>query len=167
MPATYEPIQTTTLGGSAASISFTSIPSTYTDLRLVFTGIGANNGMAIGLQYNNDTSTNYSTTFFYGNPAASYRQTSQARINLADTSNIAGLDNVRISNWTIDILSYASTSLNKTCIFRGNQTYWNTLNAGVGLWRSTSAIDRIDFVSNLSNQYGSGTTVTLYGIKAA
>jgi hypothetical protein len=35
MPATYEPIATTTLGTAAAFITFSSIPATYTDLRLV------------------------------------------------------------------------------------------------------------------------------------
>lgn len=166
MASTYEPIATTTLGSSSATISFTSIPATYTDLRLVFVGKGANNGMAIGLQYNADTGTSYSTTFLYGNPAAAYRQINQARINLADTSNIAGLDNVTPSIWTIDILAYTS-AINKTCVFKGGQIYWNTLNVGVGLWRSTSTINQIDFISNSSNQYASGTTVTLFGILKA
>ena len=38
MPATYEPIATTTLGSAAASITFSSIAGTYTDLRLVMVG---------------------------------------------------------------------------------------------------------------------------------
>jgi hypothetical protein len=32
MPATYEPIATTTLGTAAATITFSSIPATYSDL---------------------------------------------------------------------------------------------------------------------------------------
>ena len=38
MPATYEPIASTTLGASAAAIEFTSIPGTYTDLVVVLQG---------------------------------------------------------------------------------------------------------------------------------
>jgi hypothetical protein len=38
MPATYEPIATTTLGGAAATITFSSISSAYTDLRIVLVG---------------------------------------------------------------------------------------------------------------------------------
>jgi hypothetical protein len=167
MPATYEPIATQTLGSAASTITFSSIPATYTDLRLVFVGKSeTTNGMAIGLQYNGDTNTNYSTTFLYGNATASYREINQPRINLASTVNVAGLDNVSLSMWEIDILSYTS-AVHKTCMFSGGQNYWNVVNEGVSLWRSTATINQISFVSNSTNNYAIGTTVTLYGIKAA
>ena len=41
MATTYEPIATTTLGSAAASITFSSIAGTYTDLRLVLSLIPA------------------------------------------------------------------------------------------------------------------------------
>jgi hypothetical protein len=41
MAITYEPIATTTLGSAAASVTFSSISGSYTDLVLVVTGIGA------------------------------------------------------------------------------------------------------------------------------
>jgi hypothetical protein len=165
MATTYEKIATTTLGSSSATITFSSIPATYTDLRIVFLGTLSTYG-SLAMQFNSDTSSNYSATFLYGNPASSYRQTSQVRLNLTDTGNVAGLDATNACLYTIDIFSYASSTF-KTSLFQGGVDYFATLNTGVGLWRSTSAINTIQFLSNGSNQYGTGTSVTIYGIKVA
>jgi hypothetical protein len=166
MAATYEKIQSTTLGSSSASISFTSIPSTYTDLRLVFIGTNSAGG-TLAIQYNNDTATNYSTTYAYGNATASYKQNNKPRINITDDVNVAGLGpSGNPSSYTIDILSYTGSGY-KTCLFQGGVKYYNVVNVGVGLWRDTAAINRIDFITSGSSQYNTGTSVTIYGIKAA
>ena len=65
-------------------------------------------------------------------------------------------------------MNYSNTTTNKTVLARGNNasdaSYPGT-EAFVGLWRSTAAINRIDFSSN-SKTWNAGT-FTLYGIKAA
>jgi len=61
MPATYEPIATTTLGSAAATITFSSIPATYTDLVIVFAGTATANLNPL-MSFNSDSGTNYSTT---------------------------------------------------------------------------------------------------------
>jgi hypothetical protein len=66
MPATYEPISTTTLGSAVASVTLSSIPATYTDLVLVFNGSAASSGGAMRTQINSDTATNYSGTNISG-----------------------------------------------------------------------------------------------------
>lgn len=163
MASTYEPIATTTLSSSTPTITFSSIPATYTDLKLVFTGKATTSSTYFGAQFNSDTSSNYSTLFLYGNATAAYSQANRSQINFADTTNVAGLDNVKYSVWTVDILSYTS-AIWKTCLFRGGEDYWGVTNAGAGTWRSTSAINRIDL---LANEFGSGTVVTLFGILKA
>ena len=64
MPKTYEPIATTSLPSGGASITFSSIPQTYTDLVLTTSGLAqTGGGGSIALKFNNDTlasSTNYS-----------------------------------------------------------------------------------------------------------
>jgi hypothetical protein len=170
MPATYEPIATTTLGSAAASISFTSIASSWTDLRLVLVARGdSGSGINFALQtrFNSDTGTNYSWTQIYGDgsSALSSRATSQ---DYGYGGGIAGPTSPA-GTWslsTLDIFSYAG-STNKTFMYTtsNDQNGAGYVNRGVTLWRSTSAITRIDLTTNTS--FATGTTATLYGIKNA
>jgi hypothetical protein len=60
MATTYEPIATTTLGTAAASITFSSIPATYTDLRLVVMCKLLAHQLLM-FRFNSDTGSNYLT----------------------------------------------------------------------------------------------------------
>ena len=61
--ATYTPIATQTPGSNTASISFSSIPGTYTDLVLVIdNAFTASGGYSYSLSFNDDTASNYSNT---------------------------------------------------------------------------------------------------------
>jgi len=66
MPTTYEPIATTTLSTATASVTFSSISGTYTDLRLVIFALGATSDYPY-VEINSDTGTNYSKTVLYEN----------------------------------------------------------------------------------------------------
>ena len=164
MPATYEPIATTTLGSAATEIDFTSIGGSYTDLRLVVVVNGAATGDA-QIRFNADTASNYSCTDIYGDgaTATSARRTSQTKIEL-DQDNFAS-GNVVL--YQIDIFSYAG-STNKTILYSwsADKNGSGYVQSGVGLWRNTSAITSIKFYA-ATNSLGSGTTATLYGILKA
>ena len=73
-------ISSQTLGGATASVTFSSIPSTYNDLKLVVSAKGDSiqNWVKINLNLNSDTATNYSDTNLVGNSSAvtTSRQTS-------------------------------------------------------------------------------------------
>lgn len=165
--ATYEPLATTTLGSAASSITFSSIPSTYTDLRIVF--VFKNNAAGIiypGIQFNSDTGTNYSSTILYGNgtSAASTYSTNYTSL----WRNVEYTTDAYPSLYTLDIFSYAGSTY-KTAL-----TSKNSDNNGsgavvreVGLWRSTAAINSISIVDNGVRQFAAGTTATIWGIKAA
>jgi hypothetical protein len=159
MPTTYEKIATNTLGSAAASVTFSSIPATYTDLVLVIAG-GTTVNTDIYFEFNGDTATNYSRTYLAGDGAAvaSGRNTSVTSI----PSFYIGSGQ---STCYAHIMSYANTNVNKTILTRSSSVGVFVV-SNVGLWRSTAAINSIKvFVSgtNLS----SGNTFTLYGIKAA
>lgn len=170
MPATYEPIATTTLGSAASSITFSSIPNTYTDLKVVLVARSNDTGTPredLYLRFNGDTATNYSTTILYGQDGSvgSFRQTSQARINCY--TGLPGTSG-QFSLTMVDVFSYAG-STNKTCLISVNNdqnTVGGEVNAQVGLYRSTSAITSITFLPQ-TNSFDTGTTATLYGILKA
>lgn len=161
MPSTYEPVATTTLGTSAATITFSSIPNTYTDLIMVFRGnndAGANRAGYI--RFNGDSGTNYSYTLVQGD-GSSVASGRDSNIAQSFFANVLGADTVAITQ----IMNYAKTTTFKTFLSRGNSASTVT-QAIVGLWRSTSAINSITLSLN-ANNYASGTNVTLYGVKSA
>lgn len=161
MTATYEPIATTTLGSNAASYTFSSIPSTYTDLVLVASIKGTTNDQIVRVRFNSDTGSNYSTTSLIGtgSSAVSQRQTTQTSIRIAHLNSNSNFDPHIVS-----INNYANTTTYKSTLARENSVTVG-VSATVGLWRSTSAVTSIEIFRENSNMV-TGSTLTLYGIKA-
>ena len=161
MAATYEPIATTTLGSAVTSVTFSSISQAYTDLVIVFNGTvsSADNNAA---EFNNENSNQlYSVTRLYGNGSGtvgSNRSTSQNSMQLGEMATVQSTDIIQIFN-------YSNTTTYKTVISSGRNTTGFLKNT-VGLFRSTSAITTIKIMTGGAN-YQTGSTFTIYGIKAA
>ena len=169
MAKTYEPIATTTLGSAQSSITFSSIPSTYTDLILVAGSLGMNNAGSAGkVRFNGDTGSNYSDTVLLGtgSSASSYREANANNIRVYGF-NVGPTGSGNNDNVIVHIQNYANSTTYKTVVCRSNITQVE-LAAVVGLWRSTSAITSVTFVAyNGTDTFTTGSTFTLYGIKAA
>lgn len=155
----YEVISTQTLGSAAATVTFSSIPQTYTDLVLIASSAGSADVDIYG-RLNGDTGSNYSGTRVYGNGsvAGSDRESSQTRMQLglsrsAQTTNILQINN------------YSNTTTYKTVFNRSTEAGYSTI-AWVCLWRSTAAISTV-LLYPASGNFNTGSTFTLYGIKAA
>ena len=165
--ATYVPIQTYTLASASSPVTFSSIPSTYTDLVLISSVLGVT-GTSYSLQatVNSDSATNYSVTWLLGNgtAASSSRTTSAASMYLGQLTGYLTTDSpmTAITNFS----NYANTTTYKTMLSRGNNAGTDT-EAIVGLWRSTAAINRIDLSLASGTSFQIGSTFTLYGILAA
>lgn len=166
---TYTAIATQTLGTAAASVTFSSIPSTYTDLVLVVQTKQSVASSYSGIQFNSDTGTNYSNTLLYGNGS------SAGSVRGSNNPKIYPLFNTyeSTSNWmisTINIMNYANTSINKTVILRANDSSQVT-QAVVGTWRNTGAITSITYGTQTDGGgtagLAAGSTFSLYGIAAA
>jgi hypothetical protein len=159
---TYVAIAEQTLGSVATSVTFSSIPSTYTDLVIVYDGTTASNAYP-SIRFNGDTGTNYSATVIRGNGSAagSTRFSSANEMDIAMGSPLSTSQN----NIIIQVMNYSNTTTYKTVLARTNNASVET-GAGVGLWRSTSAINSITIKTNSPN-FAIGSTFSLYGIKAA
>lgn len=161
MPTTYEPIATTTLGSNTTEISFTSIPSTYTDLVLILNTKFVT-AQSLTLRLNSDTASNYSNTQLYGTgtSALSVRNTGNSYMFLAAIS----------TEWSTNIFNfnnYSNTTTNKTVLVRQSPGIYDVA-ANIGLWRSTAAISTIAIQAfTTTTNFVTGTVATLYGIKAA
>lgn len=170
MASTYTPIATTTLGASASSVTFSGISGSYTDLVLIASAGTVTGNDNIGLRVGNgsaDSGSNYSVTVLTGNgtAAASDRQSNQTSI-LTDYYGSIGTT-MNAYPHIINIMNYSNTTTYKTVLMRANRADSGT-DAIVGLWRSTSAINYIYlFPRGGSLSFNTGSTFTLYGIKAA
>ncbi len=158
----YVKIAETTLSSAAATITFSSIPSTYTDLRVVLVQLTSVDGTSTTMRLNSDSSALYSETDLggYGTSAFSQRSTN------ATAFQIGGTDGTTIPGFkTVDIFSYAG-STNKTVLktVQRDRNGSGGVEASVGLYRSTSAITSITFLVG-SGTFNAGTVATLYGIK--
>jgi hypothetical protein len=168
MPTTYEPIATTTLGSAQSSVTFSSISGTYTDLVIMANVKTATPPYQPILRFNSDTGTNYSATAVSGNgsSAVSSRHTNQNGIYVNPGAGVGGTVG-NFMPWIISVQNYSNTTTNKTVIARFNNPD-AIVNALVGLWRNTNAITSISLVAESgSGDFQSGSTFTLYGIKAA
>jgi hypothetical protein len=158
---TYTLISGTTLTTTAASVTFSSIPATYTDLILVVNPTYAINADA-SITFNGDTANNYSSTYLTGNgtSATSGRFSTMPRIYL-DQINTG----TTIVQYNASIMDYANTTTFKTVLSRYGGTT-KGVEAVVGLWRSTAAITSV-LVDGGGANFTSGSTIRLYGIEAA
>jgi hypothetical protein len=171
MPNTYVALNSFTVTTPVASISFNSIPQTYTDLVLVAQGrtttSGGNSDIIIGL--NGDYSGIYSRlwtststgsnshvtgyNFNFGGMLTSYMTGGGAAAN-------------QFSNDVTHIMNYANTTTFKPYICKnlvGNGGTFFT----VGQYNSRNAISSMTITSLDSTNFATNTTFALYGITAA
>lgn len=165
MAITYSTIATTTLSSAASSITFSSIPNTYTDLVLIISTLGAT-GDYVSIRFNGDTSTNYSWNFIGSDGGVAYatRGLSQTQGRVGNSMNSASSPNTTI----VDIFNYASSSW-KGILSKGNSDISGSgeLRRYVNTWRSTNAINTILLRGDAGANFAIGTTATLYGILKA
>jgi len=167
MATTFVKIQTITAGSAVASIEFTSIPQTYTDLQIV-ASIRCN--VAFGAEeYNaqfNGTTTNLSYRRVVGVPNTG--AVSSDTFNLGYVNGNSATAST-FSNTQIYIPNYTSSnfkSFSQDSITEDNATATRP-NFTAGLWSNTAAITSVKLISTTSATIMQYSTATLYGIKSS
>ena len=166
----YESIATTTVGaGGAATVTFSSIPQTYTHLQIRFIGRRTTTGLDnTRLNFNSDTGANYKPTHYIigdGSAVSAGTSSSNAFALTFYTSGSDATSGIFGANVT-DILDYTNTNKYKVGrILSGVDL--NGSGAAVFssfLWMSTSAITNIVLTPNSGN-FAEYSSFALYGIK--
>lgn len=175
--SSYESIATATGTGSSATITFSSIPSTFKHLQIRGIARGTANGGTTPLTYyincNSDTGSNYAYHRLQGDgaTASALGQATQTKIYMGVYADSGYSANI-MGTMVVDILDYGSTSKYKT--FRAisgvddnSGTTGSQISLRSGLWMSTSAISTIAITNNGGDNFSTSTTFALYGIKEA
>lgn len=173
MANTYTLIASNTLTSNATSVTFSSIPGTYTDLvvRVSARNTAPGTYEAFRIEFNGSSTAVYSNTYALGNgSAASSGRDSNNSFISAPYSNGNGATSNTFSSHEIYIPSYTVSQNKPLSVFSATETNASTANAAwtgitAGLWRNTSAITQITFVSPGGYDYVSGSSFWLYGIK--
>jgi hypothetical protein len=160
----YESIQTVTVGsGGASSISFTSIPSTYSHLQIRVIARSSSNPQ-VNLRFNSDSGSNYTEHQVGGNGTAASAY-GAGSLNLMPQGPVASTTSV-FAGFVIDILDYANTNKFKT--IRGLNGYDQNGSGFIGLysnlWRNTAAVSNIELLANVGS-FAQYSSFALYGIK--
>ena len=176
MPTTYTLISSNVLTSSAASITFSAIPATYTDLVL---RVSARDDLAqvsesLKIILNSDTATNYSATYLTGNGSAaasgrdsgagSAAQRMQGRFSVSNSATSSTFGNMEIY-----FSNYTSTGTKISSIFGVAETNATAANmaATASQYRGGSAISNIEITSIGGGNFVSGSSFYLYGISNA
>jgi hypothetical protein len=171
MPSTYTLISSNTLTSTTSSITFSAIPSTFTDLVVRISARGSNSavGTQLGVRYNNNTSTIYSNTYLTGNGAAASStnlsanngdEVNNGTSGNSSTSNTFGLTEIYIPNYTVS----ANKPISWFTVSENNATTAH-ITTSASLFRDTTAISSL--VINYNQSLLSGSSFYLYGIKSS
>jgi hypothetical protein len=174
--SSYESIATATGTGSSATVSFTSIPSTFTHLqiRAIARDTSAiNDSYGAKLKINSDAGSNYASHYIAGNGSVvttGSQGTSITPPNCMQTAG-GGMSASIYSAIIIDFLDYKNTNKYKTVrVLTGiepNSTTGDTIALQTALWMNTNAITQIDITSDSGGNWTTDTQFALYGIRGA
>ena len=161
----YESIATTTLGSATASVTFSSIPATYTHLQI--RGFARSTvDSQLDTTFNSDTGANYSyhSILGYGSGVEASGGANTTKIIMEAMTNTASV----FTGYIIDILDYANTNKYKTTRnlagFDSNGGGRVSLNSGN--WRNTNAITSVTLTAR-DTTFAQYSQFALYGIKGS
>jgi hypothetical protein len=169
-PPAYESIATTTVSTSVSSVTFSSIPSTYTHLQLRW--IARSDRAAtqdfVDIRLNSDTGANYAAHLLYGDGAAAsaaayVSNTSVGLVFMPAASSTGSVFGVGV----MDILDYTNTNKYTTTRVLGGADINGSgrIVLGSGVWMNTAAVTTLTIITDNASTYTQYSKFALYGIK--
>ena len=162
----YIALATTTLGSTASSVTFSSIPTSVNGVALRDLIIVARMIPTVAnfpyLRFNGDTGNNYNRVGMAGQGSGSGTSFANSNQNALDVGAVV----TSASTFIYQIMDYSATDKHKTVLARMNSADVSAnqpVAAGAYRWASTSAINTILLYPD-SNAYAAGTTFSLYGV---
>lgn len=158
-------LATITLGTTTSSVTFSNIPTTYKDLRLVAEASTTADGVTFDIRFNGDTGSNYFWVEMTGrNNGVSSSADNQT--TLRPFGNTFGTVPFQVS---MDLFDYSSTDKQKTSLICAS-SYDTSLSSYLvkrfgGRWANTSSVTSINLTSQYnSRSFAAGSIFSLYGI---
>lgn len=170
MPSTYTLISSNVLTSSAASVTFSAIPSTYTDLVVRWSARSDRSAVSdtMKLRLNSDSATNYSWTYLLGNGSAASSGINSALdyISLGAADAATATTNT-FANGELYIPNYLAST--KKPVSSINAQEDNNTAAQLwglaSLWQGTASITSVQLFPSIGPNFVSGSSFYLYGIK--
>jgi hypothetical protein len=171
MANTYTLIESQVLGSAAPSVTFSSIPATYTDLVLKVSARGsvASTQSNLAVELNSDASALYSAIFLFMTGATPYSQGWTGDTYARTYGNTVGSTATAntFSSFELYLPSYTASQnkpLSTFGVTENNSASNATITATANLYRSTAAISAIRFFNNDSSNFVADSSFNLYGI---
>jgi hypothetical protein len=163
MANTYTLIEAKTLGSATSSVTFTTIPQTYTDLLLRVSLRSSTANFPLYLVFNSSSPINVSSKFLEGSGSAASSYSDSTGLagytgRSIQTTDTFGSGDIYIPNYTSsNAKSFSSDTLNEN---NGTEAY---MAMAALLWTGTAAITQIE-VKKLTEDFVTNSTFYLYGI---
>lgn len=158
---TYKALATITLGSSASTVTFSSIPATYRDLILVVQH-KVTGGAETDVQFNADTGNNYSTVTLRGGADSSIYSANYTANGIKPQNAVGGATSTN-DFFQLDIMDYSATDKHKISLLRSINGSTSFVQNQAVRWANTAAITSVKCTASGAS-YASGSTFSLYGV---
>ena len=161
----FESIATVSGTGSSASVTFSSIPSTYTNLQIRATVFTTSNGYGLAFQANGDGGSNYTYHRLSGDGTSPFAGGAASQTYTQFFGYAQGTDSTYPTVFVLDILDAFNTSKYKTFKVLVGEDKNGSGEVGLfsGVWMSASAISSLTILSGMN--FSTNSKFELYGVK--
>jgi hypothetical protein len=173
MADTFEKIASVTIGAGGGGIAFSSIPNTYTSLRLLLSTRGTESSYYTNLimNFNGSSASNYSfvRAIGVGGGTSTDGFSGQTTIYIGESNGATSTSGI-FSNFDVLIGEYNTTKSKTVTVTKTMENNTGTSSYILGyvaaMWADTSTINSIS-IAPTTGTFVQYSTATLYGIKAA